>query len=354
MSSITINQIVQLTGGSLVNCANPEHEITTIHPLDSATHIPASVGFFKDKAYLVNLNAGCVDCILVDAKFATFIRNTNIPQVIVPDSYVAFAKVAQALDITPQPPAGIHPTAIVPASVTLGNNITIGAYTVIGEHVTIGDHTVIESQCSIGDYAKLGTHVRLHPQVVLYHHVELDDYVVIHSLSVIGADGFGYANEHGTWIKIPQVGTAKIGKRTEIGALTSVDRGAINNTVVENDVILDNHIHIAHNCKVGMGTAMAGGTVVAGSTTIGKYCIIGGASVINGHIKIADFVSLTGMAMVPHSLTESHKIYSSGLPVDDNKKWLRSTVMLKYDNLKDQANRIKSLEQQIKKLSEKE
>ncbi|RIY32623.1 UDP-3-O-(3-hydroxymyristoyl)glucosamine N-acyltransferase [Psittacicella gerlachiana] len=352
MNSITLFEISQLTNGELVNCDNPHKAITTCHPLDNENHIANSIGFIKDKNYLKYVNAGCTDAILVTEKLAQEINNQKITKIIVKDPYVAFAKVSQVLDTTPKVKPGIHPTAVIPESCRLGANVHIGAYAVLGENVTVGDNSIIENHTSVGDNCKIGNNVRLHPHVVLYHGVELADYVVVHSLTVLGADGFGYANERGRWIKIPQVGTTVIGERTEIGSLTSIDRGALHNTVVENDVIIDNHIHLGHNCKVGMGTAMAGGTIVAGSVTFGKYCIIGGASVFNGHINIADQVSVTGMAMVPHSLTESGKVYSSGIPVEDNRKWLRSTVMLRYDNLKDQATRLKELEKKVTELTD--
>ncbi|MFC6276980.1 UDP-3-O-(3-hydroxymyristoyl)glucosamine N-acyltransferase [Psittacicella hinzii] len=350
MINITLSDIAQLTGGKLLNEANADLVINKCHALDSEEYQPNTIGFIKDKSYLNFVNAGCTDAVLISEKLVDLVTNPNVNKILVKDPYVAFAKVSQKLDTTPRVKPSIHSTAVIPASCTIGENVHIGAYVVLGENVTIGNNTIIENHCSLGDNCKIGNNVRLHPHVVLYHSVELADDVVVHSLTVLGADGFGYANEYGKWIKIPQVGTTKIGQRTEIGSLTSIDRGALHDTVVENDVIIDNHIHLGHNCKVGMGTAMAGGTIVAGSVTFGKYCIIGGASVFNGHINIADQVSVTGMAMVPHSLTESGKVYSSGIPVEDNKKWLRSTVMLRYDNLKDQAARIKSLEKQVAEL----
>ncbi|RIY33419.1 UDP-3-O-(3-hydroxymyristoyl)glucosamine N-acyltransferase [Psittacicella hinzii] len=352
MISITLSEIAQLTSGTLVNCADLNKEINTCHPLDNEKYIANSIGFIKDKNYLPYVNQGCTDAVLVTEKLAEEITNDKVVKIIVKDPYVAFAKVSQKLDTTPRVKPGIHPTAIIPESCQIGNNVHIGAYVVLGENVVVGDNSIIENHSSVGDNCILGNNVRLHPHVVLYHSVKLADFVVVHSLTVLGADGFGYANERGKWIKIPQVGTTTIGERTEIGSLTSIDRGALHDTVVENDVIIDNHIHLGHNCKVGMGTAMAGGTIVAGSVTFGKYCIIGGASVFNGHIKIADQVSVTGMAMVPHSLTESGKVYSSGIPVEDNRKWLRSTVMLRYDNLKDQASRLKQLEKQVAELTD--
>lgn len=350
MQKVTIKDLLNITGGKIINCNDLDKEIKYCHSLEKEEYLPNSFAFIKDKNYLDYINKGATDLVFLKEELASLINNPNVSLITVADPYVAFAKSLQLIDPSPKPKKGIHPTAIVPESCILGSNVSIGAYSVLGENCTIGDNTVIEDSCSLGDNCKLGKNVRLHPKVVLYHNVQLSDYVVVHSLSVLGSDGFGYANERGRWIKIPQIGTTRVGERTEIGALTSIDRGALKDTVVENDIIIDNHIHLGHNVRVGMGTAMAGGTIVAGSTTFGKYCIIGGASVFNGHIKINDFVTVGGMAMVPHSLTESHKTYSSGLPVDLNNKWLRQTVMLRYDNLLKQSQKIKNLEEEVTKL----
>lgn len=352
MPAITLQEIADLVGADLRNCKNPDYPIQVLHPLDSSDYISNSIAFIKDSKYLEVLKSGCVDAVLVNEKMASKISDPDFAILVVDDPYVAFAKVAQKLDTTIQPTPGIHPTAVIHPSVVLGATPSIGPYAVIEEGAVLGDNCIIGAQCYVGHNCKLGNGVRIYPQVVLYQGVILGDQVQVHSGTVLGADGFGYANEKGRWIKIPQVGTTVIGDRTEIGALTTIDRGALRDTVVEEDVIIDNHIHLGHNCKVGRGTAMAGGTIVAGSTTFGKYCIIGGASVFNGHIHIADFVTVTGMAMVPHSLTESHKTYSSGIPVEENSKWLRSTVMLRYDRLKDQNSRIRQLEKEVVELKQ--
>lgn len=360
MPSISLSQILAVTQGQLqqhqdtnskpANLNVTELTFDCFHSLEDDIVRDQSMALFKDKKYFDKINSGIAKLIITNNGLANLITNEDLIVVVVKDPYVAFAKIAQLLDTTPVVKPIVHPTAVIADTAKVGNNVHIGPFVVIGENVVIGDDCIIESHCSIGDNCILGQSVRLHPHVVLYHSVVLDDNVVVHSLTVLGADGFGYANEAGKWIKIPQVGTTRIGANTEIGSLTSVDRGALKDTIVEKNVILDNHIHLGHNVRIGEGTAMAGGTIVAGSTSIGKYCIIGGASVFNGHIYTNDFVTVTGMAMVSHSLTESHKIYSSGIPVDDNKKWLRSTVMLKYDYLRQQSERIKHLENAVSRL----
>ena len=172
---------------------------------------------------------------------------------------------------------------------------------------------------------------------------------MVQSSTVIGSDGFGYANEKGEWIKIPQVGTVRIGNRVEVGACTTIDRGALDDTVIEDNVIIDNQMQIAHNVHIGYGSALAGGTIVAGSTTIGKYCIIGGGSVINGHIEIADGVTITGMGMVMRSITEKG-MYSSGIPLQPNKEWRKTAT--RVHRIDEMNKRLKTVEKLIEKGSE--
>ena len=165
--------------------------------------------------------------------------------------------------------------------------------------------------------------------MTIYHDVQIGSDCLIQSSAVIGSDGFGYANDRGRWIKIPQTGTVIIGNNVEIGACTCIDRGALDATVIEDNVIIDNLCQIAHNVHIGTGTAVAGGVIMAGSLKVGRYCLIGGASVINGHMEICDKVTVTGMGMVMRPITEPG-IYSSGIPLQPNKEW-RKTAALTLD-----------------------
>jgi UDP-3-O-[3-hydroxymyristoyl] glucosamine N-acyltransferase len=185
--------------------------------------------------------------------------------------------------------------------------------------------------------------------VTFYHGVQLGKNCLVHSGAVIGADGFGFANERGRWLKIPQVGSVIIGDDTEIGANTTIDRGALGDTVIGKNVILDNQVQIAHNVQIGDHTAIAGCTVVAGSTKIGKYCIIGGAVAINGHMEICDGVQITGMSMIIKSITEKG-IYSSGTPASSNLEWRKNSV--RFRQLDQMYQKIRQLEQQMAALSQ--
>ena len=262
------------------------------------------------------------------------------------DPYLGYAKVAQLLDTTPAAASDIAPSAYVDPTAEIGANVAIGHNAVIEAGARIGDNAQIGAGCFIGKNAQIGAGTKLWANVTIYHSVVLGEQCLVQSSTVIGADGFGYANDKGEWVKIPQLGSVRIGNRVEIGACTTIDRGALDDTIIEDNVIIDNQMQIAHNVQIGYGTAMAGGTIVAGSTKIGKYCIIGGASVLNGHIEIADGVTITGMGMVMRSIEEKG-MYSSGIPLQPNKEWRKTAARtMKIDEMN---KRLKAVEKQLEK-----
>ncbi|GAJ75530.1 UDP-3-O-[3-hydroxymyristoyl] glucosamine N-acyltransferase [Vibrio sp. JCM 18905] len=268
---------------------------------------------------------------------------------VVSDPYVAFARVVQAMDTTPKPADDIAPSAVIAADVKMGENVTIGANAVIETGVELGDNVSVGAGCFIGKNAKLGNNTKLWANVTIYHEVSLGDDCLVQSGTVIGSDGFGYANDKGEWIKIPQLGSVRIGNRVEIGACTTIDRGALEDTIIEDNVILDNQLQIAHNVQIGYGTVMPGGTIVAGSTKIGKYCQIGGASVLNGHITIADGVAITGMGMVMRSIEEKG-LYSSGIPLQTNREWRKTAT--RVHRIDEMNKRLKAVEKQLEQKEE--
>ena len=263
---------------------------------------------------------------------------------IVKDPYVAYALLAQYMDTTPKAASRIEPSAVISTTAKLGENVSIGANAVIEEGVEIGDNAVIGANCFIGKNAKIGVHTQLWANVSVYHEVQIGTHCLIQSGAVIGSDGFGYANDRGRWIKIPQTGTVIIGNNVEIGACTCIDRGALDATVIEDNVIIDNLCQIAHNVHIGTGTAVAGGVIMAGSLKVGRYCLIGGASVINGHMEICDKVTVTGMGMVMRPISEPG-IYSSGIPLQPNKEW-RKTAALTLD-IDKMNKRLKAVEKKL-------
>ncbi len=263
---------------------------------------------------------------------------------VVKNPYLTYARMAQILDTTPQPAQNIAPSAVIDATAKLGNNVSIGANAVIESGVELGDNVIIGAGCFVGKNSKIGAGSRLWANVTIYHEIQIGQNCLIQSGTVVGADGFGYANDRGNWVKIPQIGRVIIGDRVEIGACTTIDRGALDDTVIGNGVIIDNQCQIAHNVVIGDNTAVAGGVIMAGSLTIGRYCMIGGASVINGHMEICDKVTVTGMGMVMRPITEPG-VYSSGIPLQPNKVWRKTAALVM--NIDDMSKRLKSLERKV-------
>ncbi|WP_058912346.1 UDP-3-O-(3-hydroxymyristoyl)glucosamine N-acyltransferase [Entomohabitans teleogrylli] len=263
---------------------------------------------------------------------------------VVKNPYLTYARMAQILDTTPQPAQNIAASAVIDPSAKLGNNVSVGANAVIESDVELGDNVAIGAGCFIGKRTRLGAGTRLWANVTVYHDIQIGEHCLIQSGTVIGADGFGYANDRGNWVKIPQLGRVIIGDRVEIGACTTIDRGALDDTLIGNGVIIDNQCQIAHNVVIGDNTAVAGGVIMAGSLKIGRYCMIGGASVINGHMEICDKVTVTGMGMVMRPITEPG-IYSSGIPLQPNKVWRKTAALVM--NIDEMSKRLKAVERKL-------
>lgn len=258
--------------------------------------------------------------------------------------YMGYALVAQLLDDTPKAASNIHPSAVVDESVSIGSDVTIGANAVIESGVTLANGVDIGAGCFIGKNAVIGENTKLWANVSIYHKVEIGRNCLVQANTTIGSDGFGYANDKGKWIKIPQLGSVIVGDNVEIGANTSIDRGAIDDTEIHDGVILDNQIQIAHNVIVGENTAIAACSVIAGSTEVGKNCTIAGLVGINGHIKVADGCVFTGMTMVTKTI-DKPGVYSSGAPALPNKEWHKTNARIrKLDSI---AKRLTAVEKKI-------
>ena len=335
--SVTLGQLATLLGAELHGDASIE--VSRVANLETAGS--GEISFLSDSKYQSFLAQTAASAVLVKAADLSVCQTNAL---VVKDPYVGFARVAQLLDSTPQPALDIHSTAVIAADVQLGQNVAIGPHAVIESGVVLGDGVAIGPGCFVGKNSRLGKGSRLWANVTIYHNVEIGDACLIQSGTVIGADGFGYANERGEWIKIPQVGKVILGNRVEIGASTTIDRGAIDDTIIADNVIIDNQCQIAHNVEIGYGTAIAGGTVIAGSTKIGKYCIIGGAAVINGHIQVCDQATITGMSMVMRSISEPG-IYSSGVPAQSNKEWRKMAARVLH--IDEMHKRLNQLEKRI-------
>lgn len=340
MQQYRLSDLAEKVGGTLKG--NADIFVESIAPLERATSQQLTfISNPKFRPLLAQSQAGVLLVSEADLPYCADDQNV----IVVKDPYVAYAILAQLMDTTPQPSADIAESAVISASALLGKNVSIGANAVIEDGAIIGDDVCIGAGCFIGKNAKIGARTKLWANVSVYHNVEIGEDCLIQSSAVIGSDGFGYANERGKWIKIPQTGSVIIGNRVEIGACTCIDRGALDSTVIEDNVIIDNLCQIAHNVHIGTGTAVAGGVIMAGSLHVGRYCLIGGASVINGHMEICDGVTITGMGMVMRTITEPG-VYSSGIPLQTNKEW-RKTAALTL-GINDMNKRLKALEKQIK------
>lgn len=269
---------------------------------------------------------------------------TQKPKIIVDNPYAYFAKVSTLLN----PPAirtvGIAESAIIAPSASLSANCSVAPNCFIGENVVLGENVIIGAGCVIENDVSIGANSRLEPHVTIKHKCKIGENCHIFSGAVIGSDGFGYAEEAGTWLKIPQVGRVTIGNNVDIGANTTIDRGALDDTIIEEGCKLDNLIQIGHNCVVGAHTVIAGCVGIAGSATIGKHCKIGGAAMILGHLQIVDNVTISPGSMITRSLTISDT-YTALMPFQAHKEWLATASKLRH--LDKMASKIKLLEKEL-------
>lgn len=268
---------------------------------------------------------------------------------IMANPYMGYAMVAQLLDSTPDCALNIHPSAVIDPSAILAENVHVGANAVIEAGAEIGENCQIGVGCFIGKNAKIASNTKLWANISIYHDVVIGQNCLIQANTVIGSDGFGYAPHQGSWHKIPQLGSVIIGDKVEIGASTTIDRGALDDTIIGDGCILDNQIQIAHNVVLGKHTAIAACSVIAGSTKVGDNCTIAGLVGINGHIEVCNNVTLTGMTMVTKSITEPG-VYSSGIPSQPNKDWHRMNArMRKLDALSKKVTQLEKTLSQIEK-----
>ena len=291
---------------------------------------PTQLSFLANPKYRAQLAQSAAGLVVMRAADADGHAGNAL---VAADPYVAYARIAALFDGAPAFDAGIHPSAVVDPAAEVDPGASIGPFVFVGAGSRIAAGARIGPGCVIGEDCEIGAGCELVARVTLVKRVRLGRRVLVHPGAVLGADGFGIAlaREPGTephWIKVPQLGGVRVGDDCEIGANTTIDRGALEDTVLEHDVRLDNQIQVAHNVRVGAHTAMAGCVAVAGSTTIGRYCMIGGAAGIAGHLEICDRVVVTAMTLVTHSIREPGE-YSSGTPVMDSRSWRRNAVRFK-------------------------
>jgi len=315
------------------------HSIEGIATLDKAQSIHLS--FFANSKYKQQLKTTQAGIVIVSANEVEFKGNKLIAK----DPYVAFAKIATLFQMNAKNSSGIHSTAHIADSAIIAENVTVGPFCVIGENTEIAAGTNLQSHVTIGNNCKLGSNCLISANVVILFDCKLGNNVIVHPGAIIGADGFGLARDTEGWIKVPQLGAVRIADNCEIGANTTIDRGTLEDTVLEKDVRLDNQIQIAHNVTIGEHTVMAGCSAVAGSAKIGKNCLIGGGVGIIGHLEVCDEVTLQSMALVTRSIKKPGS-YSSVAPIQETKEWRKSAVRLKQ--LDKIAKRVSQLEKQSK------
>jgi UDP-3-O-[3-hydroxymyristoyl] glucosamine N-acyltransferase len=272
---------------------------------------------------------------------------TTLPRIVADNPYAYFARVSTLLNPDVAVEIGVHPTAFVHASVKLPATVSIGAHAYVGAEVQLGEDVSIGPGCVVHERVAVGAHSRLHANVTIYPACEIGQYCVLFAGAVIGADGFGYAEENDMWVKIPQIGRVVIGDHVDVGANTTIDRGALDDTIVENGVKLDNLIQIGHNCRIGAHTVIAGCVGIAGSARIGRHCKIGGAAMILGHLEIADEVTISPGSMITRSVTKSDT-YTALMPFQTHAEWLRTAVHIRH--LDQMMQRIALLEKEIEVL----
>ena len=341
--SYRLSEITLQLGGRVMGDAGVS--ITQIATLEAAQ--PDQISFLtnsKYRAQLATTRAGAVILASADADA------TDLPRIITDNPYAYFAKVSAMLNPLPEARPGVHPSAVIGAGAKIDATASIAATAVIGEGATIGAFSVVGEGCSVGANVVIGSRVRLYPRVVIYRGCVIGDNLIAHSGAVIGSDGFGFAMEEGRWNKIPQIGRVIIGNDVEIGANTTIDRGALDDTVIEDGVKLDNQIQVAHNVRIGAHTAIAGCVGIAGSTTIGRYCRIGGSAGILGHLHIADHVEIAAFSLIGKSIREAGS-YAAIFPFSKTDDWRKNAVHLRH--LDDLVKRVKALEQELDSIKSK-
>lgn len=318
---LTLAQIATRLGGQV---AGPQEVL--IHQVGSLERAgPGQIAFFSNprfRAQLADTSAAAV-ILAADAEGLT-----TLPRIVCADPYSYFARVSQLFNPRITQATGVHPSASISASAKLGERVSIGAGCAVGDGVILGDDSC------------------LYPGVVVYPGCRIGARAIIHSGAVIGADGFGIASDAGRWLKIPQIGAVRIGDDVEIGANTTIDRGAMDDTVIEDGVKLDNQIQIGHNCRVGAHTAMAGCVAVAGSADIGSHCTIGAGALILGHLSICDHAHISADTVISRPIRKPGT-YTGMFPADDNESWARNTAVVRH--LADLMDRVRSLEKRIQK-----
>ena len=302
---------------------SPALRVSHVATLSQATE--GALSFLANSRYRKHLGSSRATAIVVAP---ADVDACPVAALVDPNPYLAYAQIATLMYPVAPTTAGIHPSAVVASDARIAASASLGPLCVIEAGADIGERVKVGAGCTILAGARIGNDTQLMPRVTLYPAVSIGARCLLHAGAVIGADGFGFAPDQGIWFKVPQVGSVRIGDDVEIGANTTIDRGAIEDTIVENGAKLDNQIQVGHNVVIGAHTAIAACTGISGSTTIGKRCMIGGMVGFAGHLTIADDVTVTGCSLVSASIREAGS-YSSGMPTVETRAWRRMVAHLR-------------------------
>ncbi len=347
--STRLGDLVDSLGGELIG--DPALQVSGIAPLDTAG--PSHITFLSNPKLRSAAAASGAGALIISRVEHEKLAGYAGARILSDNPYAYFARAAQyfvARSARPPVP-GIHPLACVDPAAKIAASATIGPMVTVEAGAEIGEHCVIGAGCFIGHDARVGAYTLFHPNVSFLSDCRIGERGVVQSGAVIGGDGFGFANDKGRWIKIPQTGGVRIGDDVEIGANTTIDRGALDHTVIEDGVKLDNQIQIAHNCAIGAHTAMAGCVGVAGSAKIGRHCTFGGAAMVLGHLTIADNVHVSSGSLVSRSISEPGQ-YTGFYPLAKNADWEKTAAVVRQlDAMRD---RVRELERAVRELTPKD
>jgi UDP-3-O-[3-hydroxymyristoyl] glucosamine N-acyltransferase len=330
----TLSELAQQTGATLDG--DGATAIVRVASLETAG--PDALSFVVGRTHRDRLAATRAAAVIVPPELAA---DTALPKLVSREPYATYAKVATILHPPAPVAAGVHPTAVVGARARVAATATVGPRAVLGDDTIVGERARIGAGAVLGSGVSVGDDALIHANATIYDRCSIGPRTIVHSGAVIGADGFGMAEEGGRWLKIPQIGRVVIGADVEIGANTTIDRGALDDTVIDDDVKLDNQIQVGHNCRIGAHTAIAGCVGIAGSTRIGRNCRIGGAAMLNGHIDLCDGVIVTAGTGVMESI-DRPGVYAAFWPAVSRNEWMRTLVTVR--GVRDLAARVRRLE----------
>lgn len=341
--SYSLKELTDQLGGTIQGDAS-----VCVTQVASLAHAqPQHIAFLANPKYREQLASSHAGAFILARNMSVA---TDKPCILADNPYTYFANVSTLFNPPVRGELGIHERAVIHPSAIIGTGVCIAANVVIERDVIVGSGSSIAAGTVIGEGAQIGDNALIYANVTIYPLCVIGNNVILHSGCVIGADGFGLAPEAGRWLKIPQIGRVVIGNDVEVGANTTIDRGALDDTVIHDGVKLDNQIQVAHNVHIGEHTAIAACTGIAGSAHIGAHCTIGGAAMIIGHIEIADKVNISTNTLITKSLPKAGT-YTSALPFSEHSEWLKNAVQMRH--LDSMAKRLRALEQHLASMEKK-